>query len=149
MSKIKEKLGPKDIMKYQQNRPPLLFIDEIEEVVVGKYAIGSKVFAFNEYFLSSQKNSAPVVPISVITEMLAQVFLMTFLTIDDYVGSKTSIVSSSVKCLKDICAGQKIKVKSELLSSNRGVFRGMSKGYCLDGGGEDEIIYTNYKRGKI
>ena len=36
-----------EIQKYQQNRYPLLFVDEIEEAVPGESAKGYKNFTYN------------------------------------------------------------------------------------------------------
>ena len=36
------KLSQKDILEYQQNRPPYLMIDQAEEVIPGKSAKGYK-----------------------------------------------------------------------------------------------------------
>ena len=37
-----------EIQKYQQNRYPCLFVDYIDEVIVGKSAKGHKCLSYNE-----------------------------------------------------------------------------------------------------
>ena len=67
-----------EIQKFQQNRYPLLFIDYVETVKVGKYAKGHKNFSYNEWFFPAHFEDEPNVPGFVQMEALTQMFLMTF-----------------------------------------------------------------------
>ena len=108
-------LGAYEIQQYQQNRYPCFFVDYIEEVVVGKYAKGYKNFTYNEWFFPPHFADDPNVPNFVQTETLIQVFLMTFLTIPENKGKKTSFVSmNNVKFKKKIIPGNRLGIISKL-----------------------------------
>ena len=65
MDRITEKLTHIDayaIQQYQQNRYPLLFVDEIEEAVPGQSARGYKNFTYNEWFFPAHFEDEPNVP---------------------------------------------------------------------------------------
>ena len=82
-----------EIKECQQNRFPMLFVDRITEAVPGEYAKGFKNFSYNEWFFPTHYEDDPNVPGFIQVEALVQVFLMTFLTLDEYRGMKTSFVS--------------------------------------------------------
>ena len=60
--KILKSLDIIDIQQYQQNKHPLLFIDYVEEVTVGKNAKGFKNFTYNEWFFPAHFEDEPNVP---------------------------------------------------------------------------------------
>ena len=122
-------LGPIEIQQYQQNRFPCFFIDLIEEAVPGKSARGYKNFTYNEWFFPAHFEDEPNVPGFVQIETMAQVFLMTFLTIPENKGKKAAAVTSKAQFKKKIVPGDKLEIKAELYSYNRGLARGKSVGY--------------------
>ena len=76
-----------EILACQQNRYPMLFIDRITECVPRKYAKGYKLFSYNEWYFHGYETRSPKVWNVVQIEAMSQVFLMTFLSIDEYRGS--------------------------------------------------------------
>lgn len=122
-------LDPIEIQKYQQNRYPCLFVDCIEEVVPGKYAKGYKNFTYNEWFFPAHFVDEPNVPGFVQIETLAQVFLMTFLTLDGNKGLKAAAVQSKAIFKKKIIPGDKLDIVAELDSYARGLAKGRVTGY--------------------
>jgi 3-hydroxyacyl-[acyl-carrier-protein] dehydratase len=119
--------GIPEIMSYQQNRHPLLFIDKIIEVVPGKFAKGKKAFTFNEWFFPAHFEGDPNVPGFVQIESLVQVFLMTFLTLDGQAGQKTSFVSmDQVKFKRKIIPGDTLNIYAELENFKRGIAKGFA-----------------------
>ena len=125
---IQGPLGIPEIMKYQQNRYPLLFVDEILEVVPGKFARGKKAFSYNEWFFPAHFDGNPNVPGFVQIESLVQVFLMTFLTLDGNAGQQTSFVSlDQVKFKRKILPGETLTIYSELESFKRGIAKGYAE----------------------
>jgi 3-hydroxyacyl-[acyl-carrier-protein] dehydratase len=121
-------LGVPEIMKYQQNRYPLLFVDEISEVVPGKFARGKKAFSYNEWFFPAHFDGNPNVPGFVQIESLVQVFLMTFLTLDGNAGLQTSFVNlDAVKFKRKILPGDILNIYAELESFKRGVAKGSAE----------------------
>ena len=126
-------LDPVEIQKYQQNRYPCFFVDCIEEAIPGKSARGYKNFTFNEWFFQHNSENVPVVPEAVQIEALTQVFLMTFLTLPENKGEKTSFISVEAKHIKPVKAGDRLDIKSSLSSFSRGLARGEAVG--TTGGG--------------
>jgi 3-hydroxyacyl-[acyl-carrier-protein] dehydratase len=114
-----------EIKECQQNRFPMLFVDRITEAVPGEYAKGFKNFSYNEWFFPTHYEDDPNVPGFIQIEALVQVFLMTFLTLDEFKGMKTSFVSiDKVKFRKKIVPGDKLEVVAELKSFRRGIASG-------------------------
>jgi 3-hydroxyacyl-[acyl-carrier-protein] dehydratase len=120
--------GIPEIMNYQQNRYPLLFVDEIIEVVPGKFARGKKAFSYNEWYFPAHFEGDPNVPGFVQIESLVQVFLMTFLTLDGYAGQKTSFVSlDNAKFKRKIIPGETLNIYAELENFKRGIAKGFAE----------------------
>lgn len=112
-------------MECQRNRYPLLFVDKMAEVVSGKSARSIKNFSYNEWFFPFHYNSEPVVPEFVQKEALTQSFLMTFLTIEEYKGNKTSFINmNNVKFNRKIVPGDTLEIAATLDSFRRGLAKG-------------------------
>lgn len=127
METPKLSFGIPEIMKYQQNRHPLLFVDKVTEVVPGKFAKGKKAFTFNEWYFPAHFEGDPNVPGFVQIESLVQVFLMTFLTLDGQAGQKTSFVSlDQVKFKRKIIPGDTLNIYAELENFKRGIAKGFA-----------------------
>lgn len=121
------------IQEYQQNRPPLLFVDKITEAVAGKYAIGYKNFTYNEWYFPAHFADEPNVPGFVQIETLTQVFLMTFLTFPENKGKKTGFVQvKNAKFKRKLVPGDRLDVKAELTSYRRGLAQGIVKSFVGD-----------------
>ena len=122
-----------EIQKYQQNRYPLLFVDKITEALPGKYANGYKNFSYNEWYFPAHFEDEPNVPGFIQIETLTQVFLMTFLTIPEYKGSKTGFVSvKNAQFKKKIIPGDRLDIVADLSSFKRGLAQGTAIGYVND-----------------
>lgn len=122
-------LNPIEIQTYQQNRFPCFFVDCIVEAVPGKSAKGYKNFTYNEWFFPAHFEDEPNVPGFVQIETMAQVFLMTFLTIPENKGKKAAAVTSKAQFKKKIVPGDKLEIEAELFSYSRGLARGKAVGY--------------------
>ena len=66
-------LGIKEIQKIIPHRAPFLLIDRIDEMELGKRAVGRKCFTYNEPFFAGHFPEEPVVPGVLMIEALAQV----------------------------------------------------------------------------
>ncbi|MGB0346209.1 MAG: 3-hydroxyacyl-ACP dehydratase FabZ family protein [Balneolaceae bacterium] len=122
-----------EIQKYQQNRHPILFIDYVDEIVVGKTAEGYKHFTFNEWFFPAHFPDDPNVPGFIQVEALTQMFLMTFLSYDENKGKKTSFISiKDARFKKKVVPGKTLKIKAELDSFRRGMAKGRATGFVDD-----------------
>lgn len=123
-------LDSEEIQKYQQNRPPLLFVDKIIEAIPGKSAKGYKNFTYNEWFFPAHFADEPNVPGFIQIEALTQVFLMTFLTMPENKGKKTGFVSvTNAKFKKKIIPGDRLDMEAQLYSYRRGLAKGKVTGY--------------------
>ena len=120
------------IQQYQQNRYPCLFVDHIDEVVVGESAKGHKCLTYNEWYFPCHFVDEPNMPGFIQTEMLVQVFLMTFLTLPDNKGKKTAGLNYNVKFKKKLTPGMRVDIEAKLKSYRRGIAVGSSVGY-VDG----------------
>lgn len=118
---ILRNLGPIEIQKYQQNRYPCFFVDCIEEAIPGKSARGFKNFSYNEWFFPAHFEDEPNVPGFVQIETMAQVFLMTFLTLPGNEGKKTAVIESKARFKKKIIPGDRLDLSAELDSYARGL----------------------------
>lgn len=126
-------LNAYEIQKYQQNRYPLLFIDYVKEAVPGKSAKGHKNFSYNEWFFPAHFEDEPNVPGFVQLEALAQMFLMSFLTIPGNEGLKASSTTiDSAKFKRKIIPGERLDIYAELAFFRYGLAKGTSKGYVND-----------------
>lgn len=121
------------IQRCQRNRYPLLFIDEIKNVIPGKSAEGVKVFTYNEWFFPAHFDDEPTVPGFIQVESLVQTFIMTFLSIEEYRGKKTSflnILNASFK--RKIIPGERLDIKATLDYFKRGIAKGRAESFVND-----------------
>jgi hypothetical protein len=129
---VLKNLNAYEIQRYQQNRYPLLFVDEIVEAYPGQSAKGVKCFSYNEWFFPAHFEDEPVVPGFVQIEALTQVFLMSFLTLPEYKGKKTGFISVKNRFWKKIVPGQRLDIEATLNRLRHGLAVGISEGY-VDG----------------
>jgi len=118
------------IKECQRNRYPLLFVDKITEVVPEKRAKGIKCFTYNEWFFPAHFDDEPSVPGFILMECLVQTFIMTFLSIEEYKGMKTSFSSLDKMIFKrQIVPGERLDIEATLTSFKRGIAKGYAKSY--------------------
>lgn len=121
-----------EIQRYQQNRYPCLFVDHIDEVVVGESAKGHKCLTYNEWYFPSHFADEPNMPGFIQSEMLVQVFLMTFLTMPENKGKKTAGLDYHVRFKKKLTPGMRVDIEAKLKSFRRGLAIGSAVG-LVDG----------------
>jgi 3-hydroxyacyl-[acyl-carrier-protein] dehydratase len=118
------------IMSCQQNRFPMLFIDQVTECLPRKYAKGYKLFSYNEWYFHGYDTLNPKVWNVIQIEAMSQMFLMTFLSIDDMRGHVAmSYKFDNVNFIRKISPGDRLNIEANLISFGRGVARGEVKGY--------------------
>jgi len=118
------------ILSCQKNRYPMLFIDRVTECIPGKYAKGFKLFTYNEWYFHGYEISSPKVWNVIQIEAMSQMFLMTFLSKKELMGSiAVSNKFDKVKFLRKIVPGEKLELNATLDSFGRGVARGKVEGY--------------------
>jgi 3-hydroxyacyl-[acyl-carrier-protein] dehydratase len=118
------------IKQCQQNRYPLLFIDNAFDVFPGVEAKATKCFSYNEWFFPAHFEDEPSVPGFIQVETLVQTFIMTFLTLEEHKGKKTNFVSiDNVKFKRKIVPGEKLVIHAKLDSLRRGIAKGSAEGF--------------------
>ncbi|MBS7008866.1 3-hydroxyacyl-ACP dehydratase FabZ [Anaerostipes sp.] len=79
-------LNIKEIMDIIPHRSPFLLVDRIEEMEVGKRAVGKKCVTYNEPFFAGHFPQEPVMPGVLIIEALAQVGAVCCLSAEENKG---------------------------------------------------------------
>ncbi len=118
-------IGAYGIQQFQQNRYPLLFLDVMEEIVPGKYARAKKNFTYDEWFFPAHFADEPNVPGFIQMELLAQTFIMTFLSLPEHKGKKTAFLNvDNLRFRRKLEPGDTVIIEAHLKSFRRGVAQG-------------------------
>jgi len=124
------KLDRKQIIKIQKNRDPYLLIDYATKVVPGKSIVGYKILKKNEWFFKVHWPGDPNMPGMLQVEALAQMSSLIILTLPKMTGKILYLAdSTNIKFFKKIIPGDKFKIFSKLVSSNRGLFKFEAEGF--------------------
>ena len=124
------KLDRKQIIKIQKNRDPYLLIDYATKVVPGKSVEGYKILKKNEWFFKVHWPGDPNMPGMLQVEALAQMSSLIILTLPKMAGKILYLAdSTNIKFFKKIIPGDKFKIFSKLVSSNRGLFKFEAEGF--------------------
>jgi 3-hydroxyacyl-[acyl-carrier-protein] dehydratase len=114
-----------EIMDYQQNRYPMLFLDVVTEIMPGVSAFGFKNFSYNEWFFPAHFETDPNVPGFILSEAMSQIFLMTILTIKGNKGKKAASVKiSNIIFKKRVIPGDRLYLEAKTIFYKRGIGRG-------------------------
>jgi len=121
------------IYHYQQNRPPYLMIDYVEEVVPGASAKGYKILKDDEWFFKVHWPDDPNMPGMLQIESLVQMCALSILTLPGNEGKVVYLTSANnIKLSKKIIAGDKLFLDTTLLSWKRGIGNCTGIGYVSD-----------------
>lgn len=118
-----------EIMECQKNRYPMLFIDRITECVPLEYAKGYKLFSYNEWYFHGYEISSPKVWNVIQIEAMSQIFLMTFLTVEEnrgYVAMSNKF--NNVQFFRKIEPGERLDLKANIDSFRHGIAKGNVEG---------------------
>ena len=116
------KLSKKEILEYQQNRPPYLMIDFAEEVIPGKSANGYKDFKDDEWFFKVHWPSDPNVPGMLQIESLIQMSALSILSLPGNKGKVMYLTSANnLKFIKKIIPNNRLYIKTNVKSFKRGL----------------------------
>ena len=123
------KLNLKDILEYQQNRPPYLMIDCAEKIVPGKSSSGYKYFKDDEWFFKVHWENDPNVPGMLQMEALTQMASLSILTLDGNKGKVMYLVNANkLKFLKKITPNSKFVIETSVISYKRGLAKFSASG---------------------
>lgn len=123
-------LNSVDIQKFLKNRYPLLMIDRVTEIYPGKSAKGFKNFSYNEWFFPAHFEDNPNVPGVVTLESLLEMFIMSFITLDECRGKETADVKvDKLHFRKKIIPGDRLDISAQLDRFRFGVASGSVQAY--------------------
>jgi len=123
-------LNQKEILEVQQNKPPYLLIDYVDELVPGSYAKGYKDFGPDEWFFKVHWQGDPNMPGMLQVEAMVQMSSLIIFTLPN-INEKTLYLANAtnIKFFKKIIPGDKLEILSKLVSSNRGLYKFEAEGY--------------------
>ena len=116
------KLNKKEILEYQQNKPPYLMIDFAEEVVPGKAAKGYKDLKEDEWFFKVHWPRDPNVPGMLQIEALVQMSALSILSLPGNKGKVMYLTSANnIKFIKKIIPNKRFYIETKVKSFKRGL----------------------------
>ena len=119
---MKLELSKKEILEFQQNKPPYLMIDFVSEVVPGKFANGYKELNQDEWFFKAHWKNDPNMPGMLQIEALIQMAALTILTLPGNKGKIVYVTSANnIKFSRKIIPGDKLQIETNLISWKRGI----------------------------
>lgn len=126
-------LTAKQIMEIIPHRQPFMLVDTIEELEMGKKAVGKKCVSYNEPFFAGHFPGEPVMPGVLIIEALAQVGAVAILSLPENKG-KTAYFGAinSAKFKGKVVPGDVLMLETEIIKSKGPIGIGSAKAY-VDG----------------
>lgn len=109
-------LYTKEIMDILPHRAPFLLVDRIEELEVGKKAVGIKAVTYNEPFFQGHFPKEPVMPGVLICEALAQVGAVALLSCEEHKG-KIALFGgiNKARFRQKVVPGDVLRLETELI----------------------------------
>jgi 3-hydroxyacyl-[acyl-carrier-protein] dehydratase len=124
------KLDRKQIIRIQKNRDPYLLIDCATKVIPGKYAEGFKILKKNEWFFKVHWPGDPNMPGMLQAEAMVQMSSLIVFTLPEMNGKILYLVDgTNLKFFKKVVPGNKLKIKSKLVLSSRGLYKFEAQGF--------------------
>lgn len=120
-------------MEIIPHRQPFMLVDTIEELEMGKKAVGKKCVSYNEPFFAGHFPGEPVMPGVLIIEALAQVGAVAILSLPENKG-KTAYFGAinSAKFKGKVVPGDVLMLETEIIKSKGSIGVGSAKAY-VDG----------------
>ena len=116
------KLNKKEILEYQQNKPPYLMIDVAEEVIPGKSAKGYKNLPEDEWFFKVHWPGDPNMPGFLQIEALVQMCALSILSLPGNKGKVMYLTSANnMKFIKKIIPNNRLDIETQVRSFKRGI----------------------------
>lgn len=115
-------LNKKQILEYQQNKPPYLMIDEALEIIPGKSAKGFKQLEDDEWFFKVHWENDPNMPGMLQVEALVQMSALAILTMPNNKGKVMYLTSANnLRFSKKIIPGMRLDIETNIKSFKRGI----------------------------
>ena len=121
-------LTTKEIMEIIPHRQPFLLIDTIEELELGKRAVGKKCVTYNEPFFAGHFPAEPVMPGVLIIEALAQVGAVAILGMQENKGKIAYFAAvNNAKFKGKVVPGDVLMLETEIIKCKGPIGVGMAK----------------------
>ena len=104
-------------------------IDYVTSYIPGKHAEGYKNFTNNEWFFPIHFKNNPNVPGALQLECMAQMLTVAITTLPGLKGKITHALEHKVRFRKEIKPGDKLILKTKVISWKRGICDGVAKGF--------------------
>tara|TARA_B100000686_G_C16801826_1_gene986623 strand:+ start:1822 stop:2277 length:456 start_codon:yes stop_codon:yes gene_type:complete len=115
-------LNKKEILEYQQNRPPYLMIDFAEEVIPGKSAKGYKDLTEDDWFFKVHWPGDPNMPGFLQIEALVQMCALSILSLPGNKGKVMYLTSANnLKFVKKIVPNDRLYIETKIKSFKHGL----------------------------
>lgn len=122
-----------EIQKIIPHRYPFLLVDRIEEVELGKKAIGIKNVTINEPFFQGHFPGNPIMPGVLIVEAMAQVGAVAILSMEEYKGKLAVFAGiDGLRFKRQVVPGDTLRMEVEMLAIKRGVGKAKAEAYVGD-----------------
>lgn len=123
-------LNTKEIMDILPHRQPFLLVDRIEELEIGKRAVGIKCVSYNEPFFAGHFPQEPVMPGVLIIEAMAQVGAVSILA-DEKNKGKIALFGGikNAKFRKKVVPGDVLRMEVEMTRVKGPLGIGQGKAY--------------------
>lgn len=115
-------LNVQDIEKILPHRYPFLLVDRIDEIEIGKKAVGIKNVTVNEPFFQGHFPGHPIMPGVLIVEAMAQVGGVAILSMEENKGKLAVFAGiDKVRIRKQVVPGDTLRMEVELIAMKRGI----------------------------
>jgi 3-hydroxyacyl-[acyl-carrier-protein] dehydratase len=123
-------LSKKQILQYQKNSDPYLFIDYVTDLKLGSYAEGYKNLDINEWFFKVHWPGDPNMPGFLQLESMTQLCALTILGYEKNRGKVVYLTGADkIKFYKKVIPPTKLVIKTKLISYKNGIGRGSGECY--------------------
>ncbi len=136
------KLNKSQILDYQKNKPPYLMIDEVTEVIPGKFANGIKILDEDEWFFKVHWENDPNMPGMLQIEALTQLSALSIFCIDGNKGKTMLLLNiDKARFIKKVLPGKELKLETKVIKTTRGITTFSGSGFQNG----QKACYAEYK----
>lgn len=120
----KSSLNSSEIMEYLASRYPFLLLDQVDEIIPGKKAVGIKNVTLNEWYFAKRCLPEMIVPRSIQLESFEEVLALTVLTLPENKGKTPRFLEARTTFEQHVLPGDKMIMTAKVDSWKRGILKG-------------------------